>query len=83
MLNIKNVLNNNNPANYYDYSDNVLNNQELINIQEYYNKYVENVEKSDIVNISKKIFNKDNIYVCNIGPKPLKEESIMKVLLKL
>lgn len=83
LLNIKNILNSNNPSNYYDFSNNVLNNQELINVQEYYDKYVKNVEKTDIVKICKKIFNKDNVYMCNIGHKPLKEESIINTLSKI
>jgi zinc protease len=83
LLNIKNILNSSNPQDYYHYSNKVLNKEELYNTQEYYDKYIKDVDKPQLVKLCKKIFNKDNIYMCAIGPKPLKQDVVMGVLSKL
>ena len=83
LLNIKNILNSSNPRDYYHYSNKVLNKEELNNPQQYYDKYIKDVTKPQLVNLCKKIFNKDNIYMCAIGPKPLKSEMVINVLSKL
>ena len=60
-----------------------LDKEELYNTQEYYDKYIKDVDKPQLVKLCKKIFNKDNIYMCAIGPKPLKQDVVMGVLSKL
>lgn len=83
LLYLKNILNSSNPRLYYHYSNMVLNKEDLDNPQEYYDKYIKDITKQHIVNLCKKIFNKNNLYMCAVGPNPLKPETVINVLSKL
>ena len=62
------------------YSNKLLNNEPLLNIHEYFDKYITNIDRTHITKICNEIFNKDNVYMCYIGQKQLKNDLIENIL---
>ena len=57
------------PKEFLYLTNSVLSNKELINPLDFYNKYIKHITLNDIRNWCKKIFVKNNSYLCLIGPK--------------
>lgn len=80
ILNIKSTLNSNDPRDYMYYSNKLLNNEPLLNMHQYFDKYIQNVDIPHITKICNEIFNKNNVYMCYIGQKQLKNDLIENIL---
>ena len=63
------LQNNKTPSEYLFVTDYLLSDKDLINPLEFFNKYIKTLTLNDIRNWCKKVFVKNNIYLCVVGPK--------------
>jgi len=73
----------NTPENYLYYSDYILQDRDLLNPLQFYNKYIKNISINKIKNWCKKIFIKQNSYLCVVGKKDLFKDVSIKELKRL
>ena len=69
MYDINLAKNDRTPEEFLYLTNSILSNKELLNPLEFYNKYIKDITLNDIRNWCKKIFVKNNSYLCLIGPK--------------
>lgn len=80
LLNLKSTLNSNHPKDYMYYSNKLLNNEPLLDMYQYFDTHLKNVERPQIAKMCDDIFNKNNVYMCYIGQKQLKNNLIENIL---